>query len=150
MYTYKSVYIYIYIYIHTQWYTRIENIYITTGWTLTCDSDRQTDTHAHATNSLNSHRRLQRGRSPMLARPRRTSISYLRLVKIFEPWSQNPLRDVDRVYVWCLCACVCVCLYVYRSHDRRCSRFKISYIIVILISTIETICMYRGTVYNVV
>lgn len=108
MYTYKSVYIYIYIYTHTQWYTRIENIYITTGWTLTCDSDRQTDTHAHATNSLNSHRRLQRGRSPMLARPRRTSISYLRLVKIFEPWSQNPLRDVDRVYVWCLCVCVCV------------------------------------------
>lgn len=81
-------------------------------------TDRQTDTHAHATNSLNSHTALlQRGRSPMLARPRRSrtvkSSSRGHAQIHFQWMSTESVRE---------CLCVCVCLYVYRSN-----MFEISY-----------------------
>lgn len=111
-----------YTYTYARWYTRTGNthiyIYIISQVSTCCDSDRQTDTHAHATNSLNSHTALlQRGRSPMLARPRRSrtvkSSSRGHAQIHFQWMSTESVRE---------CLCVCVCLYVYRSN-----MFEISY-----------------------
>lgn len=76
---------------------------------------------------MNSHTALlQRGRSPMLARPRRS-----RTVK-------SSSRGHAQIHFHgcrqnlCECLCVCVCLYVYRS---RSNMFEIS-------------CMYKCNVIN--
>lgn len=126
-YTNFKKYTFIYLFIknirtHTHGDTHVREthiyIYIISQVSTCCDSDRQTDTHAHATNSLNSHTALlQRGRSPMLARPRRSrtvkSSSRGHAQIHFQWMSTESVRE---------CLCVCVCLYVYRSN-----MFEISY-----------------------
>lgn len=99
--------------IHT--YGKHTHIYIYISYhkvSTCCDSDRQTDTHAHATNSLNSLY-CSGGRSPMLARPRRSrtvkSSSRGHAQIHFQWMSTESVRE---------CLCVCVCLYVYRSRSN--------------------------------
>lgn len=116
IYIYIFILLKIYKYTYTRWYTRTGThtyIYISYHKVSTCcDSDRQTDTHAHATNSLNSLY-CSGGRSPMLARPRRSrtvkSSSRGHAQIHFQWMSTESVRE---------CLCVCVCLYVYRSRSN--------------------------------